>query len=799
MDHRRRALITNAILLLIVLLVSGGCNTTRHLPEGKYLLRSNTIKLRTDQSVTRKSDMKDNLGGLIIQKPNTYIFGIIPLKLWLYNNRYEKYKADTTNFQLKSKTVEPPVIYDSSTIRRTALNMKSYLFNQGYFYATITDTTKFSGKKAFVTYNVNAGINYLVNRTIFDINDTIVENLVKKAQAETVLKPGTEFNYSLLEQEQSRLTSVLRDNGYYKFTNNNISFELDTLNKSYLKNDANAIESTIDILTLRRKKKKPTLDVKVIIRADEDPAAYYRYGISRVRVFPDYEGRGDFRDSTMIQKTIGKVTFRYHNYYIKESIIFKHLFVEADKYYAQDDYDLTISKLNELGVFQSIRIVFSEDTARGNTWLNANVFLTPAERYDFNTSIEASTGNTYAVGSAATVVLRNRNFAKGANMLSLTLNGGIELRHDSIGSNFFDRFHLRTRSVGANLSLDVPKFLVPFKFRGMSNKNIPRTEIGVGSNLLDRVGYFTLINSSVNYTYRWRETSTKRWELSPAFINLIRLPRISTSFDSIIQNNSFLRNTYKRTLIEGENAAFIFSDREKRPGRDYSYVRISGEEAGGLLTGVNTFVKALDTQYSQYFKFDFDAQHFFLRRHSTIALRFYGGIGIPYDKSETLPYIKQYFAGGPYSMRGWAIRSLGPGSYFDPNQQSDNVIDRTGDIKLELNAEYRFDIISLFTGAINLKGAAFADAGNIWLARKTKEYPNGEFAFNKLGKDLAIDAGMGLRIDIAGFFLLRFDYALPVKNPAYTTGEIPPGWVDDILMPGTWALQNLRFAVGYPF
>ena len=204
-------------------------------------------------------------------------------------------------------------------------------------------------------------------------------------------------------------------------------------------------------------------------------------------------------------------------------------------------------------------------------------------------------------------------------------------------------------------------------------------------------------------------------------------------------------------------------------------------------------------EYAQYTKFDFDARHYFTLPKSVFAFRFSGGIGIPYGQSDALPYIKQYFSGGPYSLRGWRIRTLGPGSYYMPVSNA-NQIDRTGDIKLELNGEYRFPITPLFAGAVKMNGALFADAGNIWLAKKGPGYPGGEFEFNTLGQDIAMDMGAGARFDIASFLTLRIDLAIPVKEPyIYTNG----GWVFNKINPydSDWRSNNLilNVSIGYPF
>lgn len=798
---RRIARFTYYLVAIAIVCVSAtGCSTTKYLKKDQYLLRANIIKLKSTEVITRRGEMKENLNGLVVQKTNTYWSGVIPYKLWLYNSRYKKYSSDSLNFQIRSKTVEPPVIHDSSLQRKSILNMKAYLFHQGYFYSQITDTVIFKKKKAYVTYNVNTGSNYLIKDLEWEIHDSLVNAFVLGSVKNTILKQGLEFSYPLLQEEQSRITAMMRNYGYYKFSNDHISFVLDTLNKQYLKDIENPFESAINFIALQRQQKKPTLNIKIIIKSDDDPTAFYRYGINRVRVFTDYEGPKDFRDTTMGEKRVSGVIFRFHDHYVNPEVVNKHIFLKPETYYAQRDYDQTISRLNELGVFQSVRITFREDTARGPGWLNSNIFLTPGKKMDFNSNVEASNGTTYLLGSALTLGYRNKNFLKGANLLSINTTGSLESLQDESDKPFLKRFYLLTKSVGANASIEFPKFLIPIAQSSISPRNAPRTIVGVGWNLLDRVQYFTMINTSANFTYKWKETETKSWEVSPAFVNLIRLPYMSPEFIKRLEGNDYLKKSYTNTLIEGENVTFIFTDRERKGWKDYNYAKLSIEEAGGIVGGLADLIGLQN--YSRYVKFDFDLQRFFNYMHSTLAFRFLGGIGLPYGGSTTLPYIKQYFVGGSFSIRGWRIRSLGPGSYIASadTTRAINVIDRTGDIKLEMNGEYRFDITQLFSGAIKMNGAVFADAGNIWLTKPSSDFPGGEFHLEKFGSDIAVSSGIGLRFDAGGFFVLRTDLAMPIRKPDYIAGD---GWVFDQINFGdrAWRKQNLIFmvAVGYPF
>ncbi len=271
----------------------------------------------------------------------------------------------------------------------------------------------------------------------------------------------------------------------------------------------------------------------------------------------------------------------------------------------------------------------------------------------------------------------------------------------------------------------------------------------------------------------------------------------------MLADNEYLKNSYKQNFIEGENISLTFDNILKKHGYNYSYIKLSIEEAGGLLGAINQLGAALNDiykiQYAQYTKFDFDGRHYFTFPKSVLAFRFYGGIGIPYGQSDALPYIKQYFSGGPYSLRGWRIRTLGPGSYYNP-ATGVNQIDRTGDIKLEMNGEYRFPITPLFAGAVKMNGALFADAGNIWLAKKDPGYPGGEFLLTTLAQDIAMDMGAGARFDIASFLTLRIDVAIPVKKPYISTNT---GWVFSNIDPSSssWRANNIIFnvSIGYPF
>ncbi len=805
-----KRLLFNKWWLFLLLLAAGvslqSCNATRYLPEDAYLLRSNKLKLHAPSEVKEKASLNDNLSALIAQKPNKRILGI-PLQLYLYNLRHDRYEQDTSNYQLQSGTVEKPVVFDSSLVNRSVQNMRAYLFNAGFFYGKVNDTVTYKRRKAYVTYQVETGPVYWLDSVSFDTDDPLVRSFILQDSTASLLKKGVVFNMQLLESERDRLTAQMRNLGYYRFSNENISFEIDTFytRAALLRTAHDAENFTADSAAAAGRR---TLAVRVVVRQGEEPAAYYRYQIGRIRVFPDFRDRNDYRDSTLIRRRIDDVDIRYHDYWLKEDVIYRNIFLDSGSLYSQRSYDQTITQLNELGVFQYVRIAMSEDTTqRDRHVLNSTIFMNPTLRYDFNTNFEVSSASTYTAGTAVSFGIRNRNLFKTANQLSVTATAGIELIYDErLGNNFFRNFYTQSRNLGLATSLTVPRFLLPFPYREVAKTSLPRTVFSLGSNILDRANYFTLNNTVASLTYRWRQTPTRFWEITPLFVSVFRLPSISEDFQKRLDTNTFLANSYRNVTIVGENVAFTINTNEPGRGGNYSFVRLAAEEAGGLLYGVSALSgelrnRVLDNAAS-YVRFDADLRRYLTWGRKVLASRFSVGVGIPYGKNNSLPYAKQYFGGGAYSVRGWRVRTLGPGSYYsaDTGRTSSYLIDRTGDLRLELSTELRFDLFRLFSGGVKFAGAAFADAGNVWLARENPSYPGGEFRFSKLYQDMAVSTGVGLRLNFGDFIILRVDGAVPVKKPYLQRNG---GWVfNDIhLSDPSWRAENLvlSFAIGYPF
>jgi outer membrane protein assembly factor BamA len=785
-----------------------GCYTTKHLKDSEVLLRKVNVKLTTDKTLSDKGALNDQLHSLIPQQPNTYFLGRLPIKMWLYNMRYKKYQTDTANFQLKNKVVEKPVVLDTGLIFKARKGMTDFLHNSGYFYANVTDTIKIKGKKATVTYKVNTGTDYLIDDVSFSIEDTVMSELKKKLQEGTLFIKGKSYSNTLAGTERSRLVNLIKNYGYYRFNAENIDFELDTLDKSYFKNIENPFESAVNFITLNRTKKKPTLNVKVIIHPGQDSLAFEKYTFGNVVVIPDYVDSSDLRDPTLIEKRIDGLLFRFREKYVNTNILNQKIYIRPGKLYSQSDYNQTLRQLNDLGVFQYVRLViFANRRDSVNHTLNCYIFMNKSNRYNFGANVEVSGGDLYTIGTAANVSVTDRNFLKGANELTTTVSYGLELSQNKQNPvPYLKQFYLYSQNVGINFRLTFPKFILPIDQKKFSQNSLPKTVLNFGVNSLNRPAYFNLLTVNASYGYVWKETATKQWTVSPVFVNTLHLRDISSDFQERLDTIPAIRNSYQETFIEGEAVEFVLNT-EGRKRNQYAYVKLGGEEAGALISGVKGIAdllnKPLGFNYSKYVRLDFDLRQYLLRRSSMLAFRFYGGIGIPYGGSTVLPYIKQYFVGGAYSIRGWRPRVLGPGSYYDSARQNsaDNLfIDQSGDIKLEMNAEYRFAMIKLFSGGVSLNGALFTDAGNIWLTRKDATLPGANFQFNTLYQDIAVSSGAGVRLDLGGFLVFRIDWAFPIKKP-YVLDNY--GWVIKNIDFGDpdWRKQNmnLNIAIGYPF
>ena len=801
-----RIALYGAWLPLTLLLFS--CSNTKYLAQNQALLVSSSVKLQGDLNASEKDDLKNSLSSssILLQHPNTKFLNIMRLKLWLYNQKNsEKKVGKIWNWLLIDKNMEPPVIYDSAKSLQSSHNMVSYLNNQGFFYASVDYDQRIKSQKASVTYHVNTGKNFTIDSIDFYIPDTLIRQVVLAARPFSYLKPHMPFKIETLSQEQTRLTNVIRDHGYFKFSSDQVQFVVDTIHKEIFNNILDPFANIESSLDLNSASENPKLNITVQILNPTDSTRFQRYWLRDIYVYPDYYTYATPTDSIFRQTTYKDLIIRSRQDLIRPRVLDNAILLHKGEEYSQSNYDFTIQKLNTLGVWKFVNIEM--DTVGGiRDSLDCYIFLIPARKQELGVNLEATSSTDYVVGGALNLTYKNRNTNRAANQVTANLKTGVEWNSDSARS-----FFVQAREYSGQVNVSFPRFITPWKISDVGRFSKASTSLGLGFSYLDRLGFFSLSTVNGSFGYDWNETRYKKWIVKPFAFSYTRMFNISENFSKQLDANPFLKNSFASTFIGGENISFIFNSQDPLHQEHFNYFRINLDESGLLLNGIDAAIRGVSGSksdfasltsvgFSQYVKVDAEYKHYYNRRHASLVSRVYAGVGIPYGSSDVLPYIKQFTAGGPNSLRAWRLRALGPGSYYNPDVNNPDIFpDQTGDMKLEANLEYRFDIFKLFGGFLKVKGATFLDAGNIWDLQKNPYKPGSEFKLARLYQDIALGGGFGLRLDFS-YAVLRFDFATPFKVP-YVADNY--GWIVNTIHPleSDWRRRNIvfNFAVGYPF
>ncbi len=807
--HSSHAYHLNYTVLLLAMLTLAACSNTKYLQKDQALYTSSSVKVSGEGLVAAdKQDLRSSLSSksLMLQQSNGKFVGT-RIKVFLYNQKYNEKKSNWFwNLMLSPRNLEAPAIYDSIKTKESLKRMVSYLNNQGYFYATASYTEKIKHQKASVTYEVNTGKNFIVNNVSYEVEDTAILQLVKSAASFSLIKKNTPYKQDALVSERERLTRLVKNAGYFKFNRDAIEFEIDTLHKALFRNPLNPFEGITNIFNERKGLEKPTMDITVKIKNPEDTlTAWEAYRIDSIYVYPDFPINGNPSDTSFKTDAHRFITIRSRQEILKPRVLSRSVLLRPGDLYSQQQQTNTINKLYDLGVWQFVTLQYKEKRDTTNK-LDAVLFLTPKRRQELGANFEVSTSSDYNVGSGISLNYRHLNVNRAANQLGVSLNAGLEMIRNQEGN-----FVLQAKQIGGQVDLTFPRFITPFRIRS-GNRGTIRTRLSAGMDYLSRIDRFKITNINASFGYEWNESIYRRWIVKPISLNYVGVSLDQAFRDTVVDKNPYLRRSFEPAFIGGENITYIFSNNDVFHKRHNSYFRANIEESGLWLNGINSIMNGISGNksnlesmtgltISNFVKLEADYRHYWnFGLHSSVATRVYGGVGIPYGKSSVLPYIRQFTAGGPLSIRAWRLRSLGPGSFKDSSDIARIFPDQTGDMKLEGNVEYRFDLIRMFNGSVNLKGATFLDIGNIWMLSQDDSRPGGEFHLNKLYHDLAVGTGAGLRLDFT-FFLVRLDWGIPLKVPYYTGQK--SGWYisEWDLADKQWRRDNIiwNIAIGYPF
>jgi outer membrane protein insertion porin family len=618
-----------------------------------------------------------------------------------------------------------------------------------------------------VNFYVKPGKQVRLGRITYDLKDSTLQRITKETLKESLLHKGEAFAKGPISGERDRLVELYRHNGYLKFNREEIIGLWDTVDVELLRPAIDPFEQIDQLKRLAARRDSLTANLEMRLRPNYDSAKLVKFYVGRVRIYPDFQpeyarNRADPLDTTIVAKEMLVIQSRDHKKF-KPGIFPIYIYLKHDSIYSQRRHQRTINRLNQLQAWKVINVIAKPRD--GQDTVDFDIELTPADQYVFDANFEASQNQTAVAGNlfgiGVNTGVQNRNLWKAANVSNLNFRYGVEL-----GNKF-----IQTQQANFSYNIYFPRPIPKFKLAENIRDNINTVFSFNATNTERRELYnLTTVNGSWGYEFTRNRPRTNR----SVTIN-IRIPNIEytyllkrDSLDTLIARNPSLNNIFNDGLIASVfNASYTL----RKLSTNRPSVLSLGFEEAGLIAGLIPS-RFLDSQLYRFIKFNAEYTKQFKWRKSSVVLRAFGGIGWELDvtknpaKKATLPFFKQYFAGGPNSMRAWRLRRLGPGSVV---KSFENTPERFGDVQLEFNVEYRWNLGSI--AGIKLETALFADIGNVWFLKKmASDDPREVFNIGRLYEDLAVGVGTGFRLDF-DYFIVRLDYAFKAKDPSPDTGH----------------------------
>ncbi|MDV6168182.1 BamA/TamA family outer membrane protein [Flavobacterium sp. DG1-102-2] len=765
--------------LILTLLFAYGCSNTKYLPEGEMLYVGGEVKV-IDTVMKRKDRkaMEKELEGLLRPKPNRAILGLKP-KLYIYNIAGEPKKEKGFRHWLRTKVGEPPVLFSQVDLDYNADVLQNYSENKGYFKTrTAADSTS-SNKRAKAKYTVTTGQRYTIREVLFpgDSTATELDSTVASIKRRSRLKKGQPYDLAVIKEERERIDQRLKNKGYYYFNPDYILVQVD---------------STVG---------NHQVDLIVKVKDETPQKARKVYSIDDIYVYPNYS-LATAKDTLI---TAQDSVIKYKDFVITDPqhtfrpIIFdRTLFFHRGDKYSRRDHNLSLNRLVNMGTFKFVKNEFRLSDSLPSA-LDVYYYLTPLPRKSIRVEILAKTNSANYNGSEINVNWSNRNTFRAAELLNVSVFGGLEVQVSGQNKGY------NVYRVGTEVSLTWPRFISPIHIAD-SSAYIPRTRALVSYEYQNRSKLYSLNSFKANFGYLWKDNPRVEHQLMVTDINFVSPTNVTDIYRAQIEADknetgalvSPLEKVIEKQLIFGPTYSYTYNNSTQKRKRNTFYYKGSIDLAGtiaGIATGGNTDdpTKLFGVPFSQFIKTEHDFRHYLnITANSQLASRIIVGAGLPYGNSKELPFIRQFFIGGTNSIRAFRARSIGPGTYRREVDNSSFLPDESGDIKLEMNTEYRAKLFSVIHGAL------FIDAGNIWLWNKNDNKPGAQFS-SKFMDEVAVGTGAGLRVDLS-FLVLRLDLAWPLRKPYLPEGE---RWVIDDIDFGSkyWRKENLVFnlAIGYPF
>lgn len=745
------------ILFACATILLTACSLTKYVPENERLLSRTTIKSNVPEAPS------DILEPFLQQEPNNYFLSLARIELAFYSASGQ----DTSKWinRWLRKIGETPVLYDTTLTRNSKEQLEKQLGNKGFLNAKVDVVEKEKKRQVKVTYLVTGNEPYTIRSYQIQLPDDTIMSIIKQRKMLNVPRAGNLFDVDVLAEERENVAKLLRRKGYFYFQKEALNFMVDSalqsnqvdivleMQPTFLENDSlrNRLFTKTKVGTIT------IYDVSNSIFSNAELDTVSLEGFSVIR-----EKKSNFTPKILISKTL-----------IKPHSIYNERLVER-----------TYASLNSLQAIKYVDINFRENP---DGTMNCNIVVTPAKTHSVAFDIEGTNSNG-DLGVGAGITYQNKNLFKGAEIFRVGVHGSYEAI-GKLGSM------KNSAEIGGTMSINLPIFLVPFTTNEFKRKMGGTTEFSISYNFQQRPEYQrNIANAGMKYAWRYKGV---RFSFDLIDINYIYLPWMTNSFkEQYLKPSSSIRYSYEDHLIMRMGLGVSYSNKRSSATSNFYTLRGNVSTAGNLLYGISSAVgqtknadnhyEIFNIAYSQYVKgdLDFTYNHYFSKKNRLV---FHSGIGIgyPYGNANVLPFEERYFSGGANSVRGWSVRTLGPGRYL--HRGSIDYMNQSGDFRLDLSLEGRFKLFWM------IEGAAFIDAGNIWTIKDYKEQEGGYFKFNEFYKQIACSYGIGIRADF-DFFVIRFDMGVKLFEPSGATSSdrwrTELSWKNDVAF---------HFAIGYPF
>jgi len=755
---------TKLLIASVLLMLVSSCNIYRYVPEKDYLFTGSKISF--DTKYKDASEIKSSLLSRTWPVPNNKTV-FVPISLVSYSISKPTDKKGL-NHLLHDKFGEPPVLLSQANPADMRRRMVAQLHDMGFLNARVQDSVIIDKRKAHINFRVMPGVRYTIDTLIFPSDSSKLSKAIAATSELTLLKRGTPFSVERIKAERERIDLELRNKGYFYFTPDFLALAADTNHKNHV-------------------------FTSIVVKPDVPAEAKNTYTINNFIIYSNYSSD---RDSVL-----HKIPSRQEDGFkhvdtlprFKPVLFRQNILMKEGDLYSYESHKTTVQRMVNLNNFKFINTTFTPADSAKTPALDVELFLTPYTRRSLQAEIGAYSKSNNFAGTELKLKLTNRNLFHKGDHIDLDLSAGYERLVKSKDNEYYSN-----QNYAGSVNFYRPVFYLPFKIRRIDSDYIPKNKISAGAEYMIKPKLYTARSVRFSFGYLWKTGDNWEHLFDPIVVNLVNPTNITPEYDSTLAEDPNLAKSFEKQFIVGGEYTLNYSNANTNSSIFRIYNSTSIGLSGNLLS---LFVKPasisgdqealLGVPYAQYLLASNDFRVYMkLTERTTWVNRLFFGYGYSYANSQIMPYIKQFFIGGSNSLRAFRTGTLGPGSYSDSLITSQAV--QAGEIKFEYNSEFRFKVMKYIYTAV------FTDVGNIWYRKEQPDAPGSGFTRN-WPKELAVDAGLGLRID-ANIMVIRLDLAIPLRIPSLPEDQ---RWVIDDIDIGSkqWRKDNvvLNIAFGYPF